>query len=85
MRILITGGFGFIGGRLGARLAQAGHHVVLGSRNSFSSPAAWCPNAEVARFYWNDDAALEQSCRGIDLVIHAMPEAIMTISHQFAS
>ena len=29
MRILITGGFGFLGGRLAQHLQFAGHHVVL--------------------------------------------------------
>ena len=38
MRILITGGFGFIGGRLAAYLSQAGHQVLLGSRNDSTHP-----------------------------------------------
>ena len=70
MRILITGGFGFVGGRLAVHLAQAGHQVVLGSRSANSSPA-WLPQAEVVQIHWDDERALLESCNGIDAVIHA--------------
>ena len=70
MHILITGGFGFVGGRLAVHLAQAGHQIVLGSRNAISSPA-WLPPAEVAPIEWDDGRALEQSCNGADVVIQA--------------
>jgi UDP-glucose 4-epimerase len=70
MRILITGGFGFVGGRLAGHLAQAGHQIVLGSRKAIRSPA-WLPHAEVAQMNWDDAAALERSCNGVDVVIQA--------------
>lgn len=70
MRILITGGSGFIGGRLGQHLQQAGHQVVLGSRNVISPPD-WLPQAEIVKTDWNDGRALEQICNGVDTVIHA--------------
>lgn len=70
MRILITGGFGFVGGRLAVHLAQAGHQIVLGSRNAISPPA-WFPHAEMAQIEWDDGRALEHSCNGADVVIQA--------------
>lgn len=70
MRILITGGFGFVGGRLAVHLAQAGHQIVLGSRNSITPPA-WLPQAEVVQIEWDDGRALEHSCNGADAVIQA--------------
>lgn len=70
MRILITGGFGFVGGRLATYLIQSGHQIVLGSRNPNRSPE-WLFQAEVAQIVWDDEFALEQSCSGIDVVIHA--------------
>ena len=70
MRILITGGFGFVGGRLAVHLAQAGHQIVLGSRNA-SSPPVWLPQAEVVQFVWDDDRSLERCCDGVDVVIQA--------------
>jgi UDP-glucose 4-epimerase len=70
MRILIVGGFGFIGGRLAEYLAQNGHQIVLGSRNSISPPD-WLYKAEVTRIAWDDEVELERSCDGVDIVINA--------------
>lgn len=70
LRILITGGFGFVGGRLAVHLAQAGHRIVLGSRNAARLPT-WLPQAEVVKTNWNDIAELEHICNGVDVVIHA--------------
>lgn len=70
MRVLITGGFGYIGGRLAEHLHKAGHQIILGSRSSRSSPA-WLPKAEVVQTDWNDTCALERICTGIDVVIQA--------------
>ena len=70
MRILITGGFGFVGGRVAAHLAQAGHTIVLGSRRAIGSPS-WLPHAEVMQTDWDDEASLERSCKGVDLIVHA--------------
>ena len=70
MRILITGGFGFVGGRLAVHLAQAGYQIVLGSRNA-SSPPVWLPQAEVVQIVWEDDRTLVRCCDGVDGVIQA--------------
>ncbi len=70
MRILITGGFGFVGGRLAAHLAQAGHQIILGTRYSIDSPD-WLKQAKVAKIAWDDEVALERSCDGVDVIIHA--------------
>jgi UDP-glucose 4-epimerase len=70
MRILITGGFGFVGGRLAQHLQKTGHQVILGSRNDHCPPN-WLPQAEVARTDWTHGCALEQICKGVDVVIQA--------------
>ena len=70
MHILVTGGFGFVGGRLGQYLHQAGHHITLGSRSS-SNPPNWLSSAKVVKTDWNDTNALEQACEGVDIVIQA--------------
>lgn len=70
MRILVTGGLGYVGGRLGQYLHQTGHQVVLGTRNA-SSPPKWLPEAEVVNTDWVDGRALERICSGIDVVVHA--------------
>jgi UDP-glucose 4-epimerase len=70
MRVLISGGFGFVGGRLAQHLHQAGHQVVLGSRTA-SSPPEWLREAEVVKMDWNDRDALAAVCAGGDVIIHA--------------
>jgi UDP-glucose 4-epimerase len=70
LRILITGGFGFIGGRLAVYLASAGHEIVIATRN-FNIPPKWLPEAKVVKITWNDDKALELTCSGVDVIIHA--------------
>lgn len=70
MRILIAGGFGFVGGRLAMCLAQAGHKIILGTRHQISSPN-WLAQADVAKIAWDDVAGLEHHCKGVDVIIHA--------------
>ena len=70
MRILITGGFGFVGGRLAVHFAQLGHQIILGTRHPLTPPD-WLPQAEVAIIAWDDIAALERSSDGVDVIIHA--------------
>lgn len=70
LRVLIAGGLGFVGGRLAAHLAQAGHQIVLGSRKAIGSPS-WLPQAEVVQINWDDAAALELNCKAVDVVIQA--------------
>lgn len=70
MRILITGGYGFVGGRLALHLAQVGHQIVLGTRHSITLPD-WLPQAEVLQIAWDDESLLERACDGMDVIIHA--------------
>jgi UDP-glucose 4-epimerase len=70
MRVLVTGGFGFVGGRLAVHFAQLGHQIVLGTRHLLNPPE-WLPKAEVVIIAWDDMAALERCCYGVDIIIHA--------------
>ena len=70
MRVLISGGFGFVGGRLAQHLHQAGHQVVLGSRTA-RPPPEWLREAEVVQINWNNCDALASVCVGGDMIIHA--------------
>lgn len=70
MRVLVTGGFGFIGGRVSQYLHQMGHEVTIGTRkikNDDENPF----RLKVVRTDWYDGDQLESICKGIDLVIHA--------------
>lgn len=69
-RILITGGFGYVGGRVAQALAaQSGTQVVLGSRSPQAQPA-WLPAASLSITPWHDSGQLRQACTGADTVIH---------------
>ena len=70
MIVMITGGFGFIGGRLGQQFVRAGHQVVLGSRLNRRAPD-WLPESEVRQTRWDDLAALTTACAGAHVIVHA--------------
>jgi len=70
MKVLITGGFGYLGGRVGQFLASKDSYKVhLGSRNQQKS-ATWLPQADVVQTTWKSHAELVQNCSGSDAVIH---------------
>ncbi len=70
MRILITGGFGFVGGRLAQYLQSVGHEIVLGSRAIEKAPD-WLSGVEIVNTVWVDDSVLQAICTPMDVVIHA--------------
>lgn len=70
VQVLITGGFGYIGGRVAQQLANAGFSVYLGTRRSELTAPAWLPQAQVTHLDWNAPAALANACAGIDCVVH---------------
>jgi len=69
MKLLITGGFGYLGGRLAQFLAPAGYEILLGTRRQ-SAPPFWLPQSKVVETRWDSSAALEHACTGVDAVVH---------------
>ena len=68
MKMLVTGGGGFLGGRIVRMLRDGGHEVVALGRNAYPELAAIgvrCIQVDVR----NADA-VTQACRGIDVVFH---------------
>ena len=70
LRILIAGGRGFLGGRIAAYLAEAGHHIILGSRTQAVAPS-WLPQAKAVLMQWDDPLALKDVCEHVDVIVHA--------------
>ena len=69
-KILITGGMGFVGGRLAQLLTAGGNsEVILGSRIKHTS-MSWLPNAKVIAMNFNSEQSLQFACQGIDAVVH---------------
>ncbi len=69
MTVLVTGGFGLIGGRVATHLNATGHSVQLGTRCSRVAPS-WLPQASVVATDWQSEQALGDICRGVDAVVH---------------
>lgn len=75
MRILVTGGAGFIGRRVTAALAAAGHEVrvldaLLPEAHPGGAPPALPDGVEFVPGDLRDEATVEAALRGVDLVDH---------------
>ena len=70
LRVLITGGLGYLGGRMGRHLAGTGNFdVVLGTRGLAPLPPLGFP-ARLATMRFDDDASLAGAVQGMDCVVH---------------
>lgn len=68
--VLLTGGFGNLGGRLSSYLhKQQMFNIRLGSRISRTAPS-WAPSAQTTRLDVLDMASLNTSLSGVDIVVH---------------
>lgn len=74
MRILLTGGAGFIGGHVLSELLSRGHDVrVLDSlRVDVHAPGTWTPppGVELQVGDVRDDAAVDRALHGVEAVVH---------------
>ncbi len=69
-RILITGGFGYLGGRIAVTLTrEPGFTVRLGSRKAKSVPD-WLPATETVAMDMLERDSLSEAMRGIHAVVH---------------
>ena len=71
MRILITGGTGFLGRRVAALAIARGHRVRLLGRDFGACGALLAAGAEGWRADLRDPAAIRRACAGTDAMIHA--------------
>ncbi len=70
MRILITGGFGYIGSILAVHLSKLGHEIILGTRKK-AIPPEWLPKSSVISMDWLNYEGLSDYLREVDLIIHS--------------
>ena len=70
MRIIITGGFGYLGQRLGKYFHDNGSTVFLGSRKNRNKPT-WLNNGECFVTDWEDVDSSINNFKSIDIVIHS--------------
>ncbi len=70
MRVLLTGGTGFLGGKIAEQLAAAGHELTLLARRP--ADCAHAPDgARIVQGDLLDRASLERALEGADALIHA--------------
>lgn len=70
MRVLVTGGTGFIGGAVVHELARRGHAVRVLARPSSAVEAVQAAGAEVMRGELTDAATVRAALAGCDAVVH---------------
>ena len=72
MKVLVTGGSGFLGSHVAEQLSSAGHRIVAlvrkTSNRKFLSTLA---NVELAEGSVEDRAAVDRAMAGVDAVVHA--------------
>jgi UDP-glucose 4-epimerase len=69
-KVLITGGCGYLGGRLAQFLvSKDSYEILLGSRRQIQ-PQSWLPQAKVVETKWNSPRGLQDICSGVDCIVH---------------
>lgn len=71
MKILVTGGTGFLGRHLTAALLERGHEVHLLGRNFAQAQALLARGAIPVRADLRNSSAATSACAGMDIVYHA--------------
>ena len=71
MRILITGGTGFVGQHLAALLLRQGHDIAIMGRSFSTAGALLAAGARPIRADLRDYMAVVAACRGMEAVCHA--------------
>lgn len=70
MRVLITGGLGYLGGRIVKYFSNKDeYNIVLATRVKKTLPK-WTGQVEVVSIAWNSDTDLKKICTNIDVIIH---------------
>ena len=73
--VLLTGGLGYLGGRLACSLVASGFEVRCGTRRCSMAPPDWLPAMSIAELDWSSIDSLTDACRGVDQVIHLAARA----------
>ena len=69
-KILITGAFGYIGGRLGHYLTNQGYEVYLGTRFENRSLPSWTSIEKVVCTSWENSKKLYDISKNMDVIVH---------------
>lgn len=86
MRILVTGGFGYLGSHTSNYFFSKGHQVKILSRTAHPELSEWSRQFEVVIGDVSEYSAIENCCRDTDVVIHtaALNEVDCRLKHKEA-
>jgi UDP-glucose 4-epimerase len=70
-KVLVTGAFGFLGGRLSAYLASLGHEVTMASRTKRRPPVN-NPHCRILSIDWESVESIRDAVTGHDAVVHCI-------------
>jgi len=70
MKVLVTGGFGYLGGRVAQFLAQSTQDEILLGTRIHANPPSWLPQAGVVSTRWNAPTQLLEISAGVDVIVH---------------
>lgn len=72
MKVLVTGGSGFLGSHVAEQLSKAGHHVrALVRKSSNRKFLSTLSNLEFAEGSVEDARAVEEAVKGVDAIVHS--------------
>ena len=69
-RVLITGGLGYLGGRICRAFSEAGWFVRVTTRRAISAAPKWAASCDVVELDANNEADLRRACAGCNLLVH---------------
>ncbi len=84
MRILVTGGFGYLGSQVSNYFWNQGHKVRILSRSSHPELSEWSRQFEVVIGDVSEYSSIENCCQDTDVVIHtaALNEVDCRLEHK---
>ena len=68
--ILLTGGLGYIGGRLAIELVAAKYKIYCGTRHPNPIPPKWLPQMQMIQLDWNSEKSIQKACSKVQAIIH---------------
>lgn len=70
LRVLITGGYGYLGGRISNYLSKKNYEVIVCSSQNIKNQD-WIENLNFINIEWDSSDELKKICKGVDIIIHA--------------